>query len=100
MVSALSASSISMSWEPPALEHRNGEILRYIVNVTHATSGETLHSTPNTTIVVHSLHPYYVYHCNVAAENVIGSGPYSTGIVQLPEASKLFLLDTLTYTCT
>lgn len=90
MVRAIDAFTALGTWQAPPLEHRNGEILRYIVNITHTTSGRSqTFITPNTSLTTGSLHPHYPYFYNVLAENVVGRGPHSTAIIRMPEAGKM-----------
>ncbi len=96
MVSAVSGSTLVGSWDPPSPEHRNGEILRYVVNITltarggtQVTNGEqrTLY-TATTNLTVGSLHPHYTYFYSVAAENSVGTGPSTMTPIMMPEAGK------------
>ena len=60
------------------MENTNGIIRKYIINITEQSTGEQLVviETLNTTIRVHSLHPYTTYLVSVAAYTV-GEGPYT-----------------------
>ena len=73
-----SPTSIVLKWTPPTLEEQSGEILQYIVNVTHAGTLETTqHFTNTTNITIASLQPYTTYVCFIAARTAIGIGPFS-----------------------
>ena len=73
-----SPTSIVLKWTPPALEEQSGDILQYIVNVTHAGTLETTqHFTNTTNITITSLQPYTTYVCFIAARTAIGIGPFS-----------------------
>ena len=96
MVSPAGSSSLVGSWDPPSLQHRNGEIVRYVVNVTLTARGgvqvangelRTLFTTV-TSLTVDSLHPHYTYSFSVAAENSVGVGPNAETLVMMPEAGK------------
>ena len=81
--------SLTLSWEPPPFENRNGQIRQYQIQIEEIESGDILQRTSNTTqATVSDLHPYYNYNCSVAAET-ISLGPFSTHIsVQLNEYGK------------
>ena len=70
-----------MTWQPPTEEDKNGIITQYTVTVTEVLTGVVQsHTTGNTQLRVEALHPYYSYHCNVAAATVIGYGPPSQDV--------------------
>ncbi len=89
-VQALDASTISLAWEPPTYEHRNGPIIQYAINITNTeTSAYELYSTTSLSVTVSSLHPDYTYECSVAAETSVGRGPFTIYTpIQMPEARK------------
>ena len=67
-----------MSWNPPPLAEQSGQIVEYIVNVTHAGTLVTVqYTTPLTNINITSLEPYTTYICVVAAGTAVGPGPFS-----------------------
>ena len=82
--------SINMTWSPPALEEQSGDIIRYVINVTHADTLETnQYYTSLTHIHITGLDPYTTYVCVVAAETSVGIGPFSyLYFIQTPEAGK------------
>ena len=81
---------MSISWDPPSYEHRNGPNLQYSVNVSHVESSFTSYkSVSSTSAIFTSLHPDYVYTCEVAAENSAGQGPFRVESVRMPEACEL-----------
>ena len=89
VLQSLDASTLSLTWEPPSPEHRNGVILQYSVNVTHVETSSTQQSfTSSTSKVLTSLHPDYTYECSVAAETSVGRGPYRTQTIRMPEARE------------
>ena len=100
MVSAVNGFVLAASWDPPSPQHRNGGIVRYVINVTltareetQVTSGElrTLH-TATTNLSVGSLHPHYTYSYSVAAENSAGVGPSARTSIIMPEEGMWYLL--------
>ena len=75
--SAVSPVSIILTWSPLPEGTQNGAVRMYSVRVLEVdTNTFTLHNVTETSLVLSSLHPYYVYRCSVAAVTV-GSGPYS-----------------------
>ena len=70
--------SIYLSWNPPPLNEQSGQIIEYIINVTHAGTLNTVQYTATTTnINITNLEPYTTYICVVAAGTAIGTGPFS-----------------------
>ena len=78
---ALTSSSILVQWDPPPVEHQNGEIESYIILCIEHNTGRTLRldTTPITNVTISELHPFYSYVCNVSAVTV-DSGPFSDTI--------------------
>jgi len=76
----LSSSTISLNWNPPAIEDQNGIVRYYIVNVTEIPTGSIFQFTTNATgLSVPLLHPAYVYSIAVSAVTIY-LGPFSTNI--------------------
>ena len=70
--------SISLMWTPPPINQQNGAIIRYVANVTHIDTLETIqYYSTVTSITITGLDPYTTYVCIVAAETTIGVGPFS-----------------------
>eukprot|EP00057_Strongylocentrotus_purpuratus_P029799 XP_011684273.1 PREDICTED: receptor-type tyrosine-protein phosphatase delta [Strongylocentrotus purpuratus] len=77
--SPLSSSSISVSWDPPLEEERNGLILKYTIRYySSAMPTELTNRTTETDIVLTSLVPNTAYSVEVRAHTSVGPGPYST----------------------
>ena len=71
-------SSISLEWDAPPSSQLNGILTAYIVDVTERETGYNFEqNTTTTSIILHSLHPHYVYECRIAAYTV-ETGPFST----------------------
>ena len=89
MGTSFNSTSFTLTWDPPPLDHQNGEIRGYRINVTEKLTGHELQfSTLLTEIVVTDLHPYFEYDCEVVAITV-DEGPYSSNIsVRTKEAGK------------
>ena len=78
---AVTSTSVDLSWSPPPTEHHNGIIRQYIVRVVVQDTGEIfIHSTVQLSITVGSLHPYYTYNFSVSAVTVV-PGPYSVPLI-------------------
>jgi len=106
-VSELSSSSISVSWRPPVLQSRNGQLRYYNVYFTEtqlayyengtvlplASMNGTLRSE-NLTYIINMLHPSYQYSIKVAAATETGLGPYSE------EESEILQQDSKSLFCT
>lgn len=90
----LSPRSFNLSWEPPLPEQRNGIITRYTVRVLDAQANNDfliyttlLNLTFPTGLVL--VVPYRTYILQVAAETVVGRGPFSTDVtLNTPEDSE------------
>jgi hypothetical protein len=94
VVTPQDASTVSATWDPPHFVNQNGPILRYSINVTRTTGSEEVRvqTTSGTRLLTQSLHPFYTYHYDVAAENSIGRGPSTTVVFQMPEACESLIL--------
>ena len=92
-VAEFTSDSISLSWNPPPFEERNGLIRQYFLAVTRNDTRMVFQQTSNATATtVQSLHPFSTYIIAVAAETV-DVGPFTEGVVvRLPEDGmwKLF----------
>lgn len=83
-------SAISLTWQLPLLEDRNGVILGYVVRIT-SVSGRTETreiTTTNTSITITTLIPYTVYECVVAAYTRVGTGPSSNIVLARTEPTS------------
>ena len=93
----VSTTSVHLNWIPPPTEHHNGAITGYVARVTMANTQESYNiSTSNTTeLSVDSLTPDSEYVFAVAAQTVIGIGPFSGAITQQTKPSKYNTSDTI-----
>ena len=94
--SALSPTSILLTWSPPSASDHNGVITGYVIKVTEIntqfTTQQTLHDGENITII--SLSPFTNYLCTVAAQTSAGLGPFGPGqVIQTQESGRLLLKD-------
>jgi len=77
--SAVNSTAIIFTWDPPAVEARNGVITGYsLIFLELATNSSSQYNQSGARIeaVIGQLHPYYDYECRIAAETFIGRGPY------------------------
>ena len=74
------STSVQLSWSPPPADQQNGIVTDYYINMTEVETGVTIQLTVTgaTTLLIDTLHPYYVYNFFVSAATVVGQGPYST----------------------
>ena len=88
MANVVDSKTVTLSWDPPLEENRNGIIRSYTVHVTDKLMNEnTTYSSDTTNITLTSLRPYSVYLFAVAADTTSFPGPYSSPFLfQMPEA--------------
>ena len=91
-VISIESHSLSLSWEPPSAENRNGFIRLYHIRLKEVETEDEIYVLSNITqVTVNNLHPFYTYNCSVAPETV-SLGPFSEHLtVQLEESSKFSL---------
>ena len=87
---ATSSRTAFLSWDPPDVPLRNGEISLYTVNVSIIESEEMLQFTSvSTELELSALRPYHTYMYMVAASTVAGEGPFSVVVtIRMPEDCK------------
>lgn len=88
---ATSPTSILLEWVPPEEEDQNGVIRMYTI---HCLEEETSRSVPtfmthNLSALVTSLHPFYMYSCEIRAFTVESGVPSDPIYVRTLEDSKL-----------
>ena len=78
----MTSTSLVLSWVPPPVENRNGDIQHYTIAITETETGERFNRTVSnyTSMLLTQLHPYYRYKCQVAAVTV-EIGPFGVPIV-------------------
>ena len=76
--SNVTATSITLSWEPPESDLQNGVIRHYLIQVLETQTGNNLtyQVTALTVFTVGDLHPFYTYSFSVQAVTV-AAGPLS-----------------------
>ena len=91
VANATDSRTLVLGWIPPDPEDRNGIIIKYTINITELETDMPLDFViGNTTTLTVSVHPYYRYSYIVAAQTVIGQGPYSTPpqVFRMPEDGR------------
>ena len=94
-LTAVTSTSVDLSWSPPPTEHHNGVIRQYAVRIVVQDTGNIYsHSTAQLSITVGDLHPYYTYNFSISAVTV-APGPYSEPLVvqTLPDSKSAKLLN-------
>ena len=91
----MSSRSVSLTWDPPHFEDRNGVITGYTINIT---SLETMESfellSASNNLTADLLTPFSTYSFKIAGQTVIGVGIFSTAItVMTPEDGKKAYMD-------
>ena len=79
----VNSTAVAISWETPELGGQNGIIASYYIILKDLQSNETREMSQlgsRLDIVVTLLHPYYYYQCVVAAETIIGRGPFASPV--------------------
>ena len=76
--SNVTATSVTLSWEPPESDLQNGVIRHYLIQVLETQTGNNLtyQATAHTVFTVGDLHPFYTYSFSVQAVTV-APGPLS-----------------------
>ncbi|CAI8037191.1 Phosphatidylinositol phosphatase PTPRQ [Geodia barretti] len=89
LLNPTSPQALTISWEPPPIESRNGMIRRYRIRLweEETMTERRINTLSNATVfAVDDLHPYYHYNVSVAATTV-DIGPFSFQVkVHMPEA--------------
>ena len=91
-VTAESSSSLSVTWEPPEKDKRNGEIVCYSVCVSHEENKPCFieRTTEEKTLAINSLNPSTKYYVRVLASTTVGRGIYSESEEKFTNGRKFF----------
>jgi hypothetical protein len=91
-VIAESSSSLSVTWEPPEKDKRNGMIVNYTVCISHEESKPCFseQTTREKMLVIASLNVSTKYYVRVFASTKVGSGNYSETIGKFTNGGKFF----------
>lgn len=96
VITLVTSTSISLSWNPPLFKDQNGFIREYYIAVCIVQSEPCYGVTSNdTSFTLVDLHPYYSYNLSIAAVTV-GIGPLSESqhVTCLEEGKWLLTIDT------
>ena len=88
--SNITATSVTLSWEPPESDLQNGVIRHYLIQVFEYQTGNNLtyQATAHTVFTIGDLHPFYTYSFSVQAVTV-AAGPLSLSqSIRTPENGK------------
>jgi hypothetical protein len=89
-VTAETSSSLSVTWEPPEKDKRNGIIVSYTVCISHEESKPCFrqYTTKKKMIVIDNLIDSTKYYVRVLASTKVGRGPYSESTGKFTNGSK------------
>jgi hypothetical protein len=89
-VIAQNSSSLSVTWEPPGKDKRNGMIVSYTVCISHEESEPCFkeQTKEEKMIVIASLNVSTKYYVRVLASTKVGRGPYSESEGKFTNGSK------------
>ncbi|XP_046858727.1 uncharacterized protein LOC124452186 [Xenia sp. Carnegie-2017] len=101
---AISSTSLSVTWEPPDVDKRNGKIVSYTVSMTQL-ENETCsmnYTTKEQRLDINNVKQETKYYVRVLASTIVGSGIYSNGTWVFtnglaPQLSTKQIGNTLTY---
>lgn len=87
----VNSTALSLTWDPPVFEERNGAIREYSISMMELETNTSFQFLSLATeLNVFDLHPYYTYSFQVAAVTV-GIGPSSAVLhFQLPQDGMFF----------
>ena len=93
--SDVTSNSLTLTWNPPPIAQRNGNIRYYIISVLELNTGNnfTFRTHSHATLLITDLHPFYDYAINVVAVTV-GTGPPSTvhRVTTLEDGKKKWMM--------
>ena len=91
-MTAESSSSLSVTWEPPEKDKRNGIIVNYTVCISHEESKPCFkeQTTKEKMLVIASLNVSTKYYVGVLASTKVGPGPYSESEGKFTNGSKFY----------
>ena len=93
-VNVINSSSISLSWEPPDVNKRNGKIVSYTVCLAQWQNVTCLRNftTESQSLNITKLKPLTKYYARVSASTKAGNGNYSESQVAITNESMFFIL--------
>ena len=72
----VSGTTLTVSWEPPPPEQRNGVIISYTLRCSDTVESFELVLNPISSIELYGLNPNIDYMCEIAASTAAGIGPF------------------------
>ena len=92
-MTAESSSSLSVTWEPPEKDKRNGMIVSYTVCISHEESKPCFReqTTREKMLVIASLNASTKYYVRVLASTKVGPGNYSESKGKRTNGGKFFV---------
>lgn len=88
----VNSTSVFISWDPPQLEFQNGVITGYSIILTTVmvdSRSASFFSSNTGNITIRPLHPFTAHVIAVAAQNSVGTGPYTSNYSTMtPEDGK------------
>ena len=86
VISAVNSTALSLAWNPPPLEHRNGLITKYTLTCHETVNGSsylvespvfpyTVNNNGSIDLVLNGFRPGTTINCSVTASNEAGTGP-------------------------
>ena len=96
---AITATQILVSWDPPPPEHRNGPILAYNFTATDASTGLVVSSAilQTRSSLVSSLRPFTLYNFTLSARTSVGYGPSGSAVETTLQDSECGIYSVLVY---
>ena len=100
IATAVSSTSIMVTWDDPLEADQNGIIISYIVRYTNLNRSEDEQfnsSTSERQLTLLDLQEYEEYNISIAAETVVGVGPFSdpSSIFTFEDSECIYLNETL-----
>ena len=95
-ITAESSSSLSVTWEPPEEDKRNGEIVNYTVCIFQEESKPCFQENTTTKMekVIGNLNAATKYYVRVLASTKVGRGKYSESKTKITNGGKFFFICT------
>ena len=86
----LSSEEAVISWNAPDVAEQNGIITGYVINITHANTGQSFQRMSSSNeLFLTDLQPFTTYTCRIAARTSMGVGPYSFAVSFLTEETGM-----------
>ena len=86
VISSVNSTALSLAWNPPPQEHRNGLIIKYTLTCYETVNGSsylvtspifpyTVNNNGSIDLVLNGFRPGTIINCSVTASNDAGTGP-------------------------